>query len=67
MNEPLPALPAPPQMARVKSTLRKLAAKLILWPVLIISACLALPGLLLLAVGAALWLAADTLSNRLME
>ncbi len=66
MREPLPALPAPPRAARVIGALRKLAAKLAFWPVLIVSACLALPGLVLLAVGAALWLAADTLSKRLM-
>lgn len=61
MSATRPALPAPKRA--VGAALRKVAAKLVLWPALAISACLALPGLALLAVAAALWLAADTLAK----
>lgn len=61
MSPERPALPAPKRA--VGAALRKFAAKLAFWPLLAISACLALPGLALLAVAAALWLAADTLAR----
>lgn len=60
-----PALSVPPRAVRVGLGLKKLAAKLALYPALLLAACLAAPGLLLLAVAAGIWLAADTLAKRL--
>ncbi len=63
MSRDQPALPAPKRA--VGAAVKKFAARLALWPALAVSACLALPGLVLLAAAAALWLAADTLAKQL--
>ena len=62
-----PALPAPKPAPRAKSARRKALARLVLYPALFLAACLAAPGLLLLAIAAGIWLMADTLAKRLEQ
>ena len=62
-----PALPAPKPALRATSALRKTLARLALYPALFLAACLAAPGLLLLAIAAGIWLMADTLAKRLEQ
>ena len=62
-----PVLPAPKSALRVMAALRKALARLALYPALFLAACLAAPGLLLLAIAAGIWLMADTLAKRLEQ